>query len=258
MSDQPAVLPRTAQTECKCCGSTAPFFAELDFNDHCARIESPTLLPKRGIKIAYYRCGRCELLFTNAFDRFSPVDFSKHIYNDQYKTIDGDFEQQRHLETVSFLSVAFRQLKQLRVLDYGAGNGGLAEFLKKEGFADVSTYDPYVTEHSRPPAGEFSLITCVEVIEHALQPRETFTEIASFLAASGVIIFTTLLQPPDIETQREKWWYMAPRNGHLCIHSKKSISAIAETLGLKFATFGASLHLLFRNLPSFEKAFLKR
>ena len=35
--------------------------------------------------------------------------------------------------------------------------------------------------------------------------------------SKGMVLFSTLVQPADIETQKLRCWYAAPRNGHISL-----------------------------------------
>ena len=68
------------------------------------------------------------------------------------------------------------------------------------------------------PTGRFDVITCIEVIEHAPSPQFILADMRSLLADDGCILIGESLQPPDIDTVRCGWWYVAPRNGHASIY----------------------------------------
>jgi 2-polyprenyl-6-hydroxyphenyl methylase/3-demethylubiquinone-9 3-methyltransferase len=205
-----------------------------------------------GIPVYYHRCRSCGFIFTVAFDQFTPDDFAREIYNREYSLVDPDFADLRPRENAKMIVEMFgRDRSTLRVLDYGGGNGRTSEFLRAAGFSQVVTYDPFVPEHANRPEGSFDLIISFEVIEHSPQPTATFAEMNSLLEPGGMILFSTLVQPAEIERVGLNWWYAAPRNGHVSLHSTQSISRIVENLGFVFGSFNENLHVLFRRVPAF-------
>ena len=106
------------------------------------------------------------------------------------------------------------------MLDYGAGSGVLAETLRTVGFAQVDTYDPFVPRFSVRPSDRFDCVVCFEVVEHSTDPASLFSDMSDLLGDSGLIFFSTLLQPADIDRQGRAWWYAAPRNAHVSLYAR--------------------------------------
>ncbi|MDH3584359.1 MAG: class I SAM-dependent methyltransferase, partial [Phycisphaerae bacterium] len=119
-------------------------------------------------------------------------------------------------------------------------------------------YDPFQDEHSARPSGTFNLILCFEVLEHVPDPTGTLQDICSFLDDdSGLILFSTVLTPADIDRVKVGWWYIAPRNGHVSIYSRKSLGTVLRKCGLHLASASQGLHFAFRQVPEFAKHILK-
>ena len=76
------------------------------------------------------------------------------------------------------------------------------------------------------------------------------------LSDPGLIIFSTLLQPADIEQQGLSWWYVGPRNGHVSLFSRESLERLLNPYGLTFGSFNDGFHVLFREVPDFARHFL--
>ena len=133
-----------------------------------------------------------------------------------------------------------------RILDYGGGNGTLAELLRVAGFADVTTYDPFVPRFAKKPHGRFDCVICFEMLEHSTDPAQTLRDITEMLTESGIILLSTLLQPIDIDRQGLAWWYAAPRNAHVSLYSTASLVKLAESAGFRVYSFDQSYHVLFR------------
>lgn len=244
-----------AQVPCKCCGGNALLFGVVDFNKNCeVRRQSP--LPLAGVPVYYHRCTRCAFIFTVAFDGFTDQQFLDVIYNAQYALVDPEYAEVRPRGNAEFIKSQLARDKSISILDYGGGNGRLASLLRDAGFAKVDTYDPFVKEFSTRPAERYDCIICFEVVEHSNRPRETFAEVDSLLKPNGLLLFSTLLQPPDINAAGVAWWYLAPRNGHVSLYTEAALAWLLNPLGLQLGSFNANLHLAFRQrLPAFAQHF---
>src|SRR2546423_14681900 len=80
---------------CKVCGEPSPLLGVVDFNKHCLVASRPDLLPLSGVPVYYHRCPSCHFIFTTAFDSFTPDDFRRHVYNEQYALIDPEYAEER-------------------------------------------------------------------------------------------------------------------------------------------------------------------
>lgn len=238
---------------CKCCGARARLYGAVDFNKTCEDYKSPVFAPS-GVDIPYHRCDACGFVFTIAFDHFGAAEFHTHIYNDAYLLADPDFIERRPASNGDMLQRTFgHAASTLRVLDYGGGNGALANGLRARGFATAATYDPFYAGSVRPQ-GTFDLVTCFEVMEHTPTPRETLADILSFVTPGGLLMFSTLLQPADFAAKGTRWWYAAPRNGHVSLYAKGSIDALMREHALSWGSCHDGLHVAFRgSLPPFAR-----
>jgi SAM-dependent methyltransferase len=219
--------PRHISKICKLCGGDSPFFDLVDFLRICDGRENPApyVFGIVGIPVYYYRCGRCDFLFTDHFDNWSVEDFSKYIYNKDYVKVDPEYVTVRPLQEAAAVSRILSGLETARILDYGSGNGAYLEALRTCGFINVVGYDPIVNP-SRP-AGKYDVITCFEVVEHSPDPVRTFENIFSLMAPGGFVLMSQALQPKNIEEIRCNWWYIGPRNGHVSTYSEFTLLGIA-------------------------------
>jgi 2-polyprenyl-6-hydroxyphenyl methylase/3-demethylubiquinone-9 3-methyltransferase len=97
-------------------------------------------------------------------------------------------------------------------------------------------------------------VTCFEVFEHTPTPFETVRDIRSFLADPGLLVFSTLMQPPEIGAIGLSWWYAAPRNGHVSLYSREAMTALLKRVGLKWGSFTEVAHVAFRGrMPAFAR-----
>jgi 2-polyprenyl-6-hydroxyphenyl methylase/3-demethylubiquinone-9 3-methyltransferase len=231
---------------CKICFSEADHFCAVDFNKNCDERRG-RILPLSGTLITYRRCRSCQFIFTNDFDNWTEKKFAELIYNEAYRDVDPDYDTHRPRENAEFILKKIAEpLKSKRILDYGGGNGFFAETLKLHDIPDVATYDPFNDRHCLRPSGYFDVITCYEVLEHAPDPRQTVEDIVSFLNNDGTIIFSTMPAQDDIDLIRGDWWYIAPRNGHCSIFSKKALIDLWGSYGFELKSIMPHLHVAFK------------
>lgn len=241
------MAPR-APLSCKVCGAPAPFWGVSDFNTHCRLPEQPRLLPASGVEVPYHRCIDCGFAFTDFMDAFTGADFRERVYNQDYRLIDPDFEAERP-------AALARQLLELlgdvpvRVCDYGGGSGSLARHVNSAGRAlRAVTWDPFFDAQPRP-AGPFELVVSFETFEHAIDPSATLADMLSLTDGNRLVLMSTLCQPANIDTLRTDWWYCAPRNGHVSLHTRPSLDRLADDAGIGVVHLSDLMHLFHDVLP---------
>lgn len=198
-----------------------------------------------GAPVAYHRCGSCGYTWAPDLCQLPAKWFAEHIYNEGYKAHDPEYGGARADRQAQNIIYAYSfARKQIRHLDYGSGEGQLTERLAKAGF-DSTAYDPFI--HFEAPAGQFNLITCFEVIEHAPDPQRLMRHLASYLAPEGIIIASTCLSDHE---DIGKWWYAAPRNGHISLFSGQALGLLAMQHGLQARICSEGTHSFFRKIPA--------
>ena len=233
---------------CKVCGRQAPFWDACDFNTHCERAVAPQLFAPGGSEVPYYRCTDCGFLFTPAMDGFSREDFSARIYNADYHVVDPGFEEERPADLANRLLGHFGDLP-IEICDYGGGRGRMAAIINGAGRRlRATTWDPFFSAEPLPH-GAFDLVVSFEVFEHSPTPVETLAQMLGLTDANRLILLSTLCQPADIEAQRMNWWYCAPRNGHISLHTNASLDRLADDAGIGVAHFGDGTHLFYDVIP---------
>lgn len=231
---------------CKICGHAAGFAVAADLSVNCER----AALPATGELIPYYHCAECGFTFTPAFDRWTPEQFRRRIYNEGYATVDHEFASVRPLRQAEDMARMIEPLKgKIRILDYGGGEGVFARRMTELGFPTVS-YDPLFQPQAALAGERFELIHCREVIEHAPDPRAFVADLLRHLADEGAVYLSTALQPEGIETHLLDWWYLAPRNGHISLFSKFSLARLWMEAGLEFGHFSEFVHMASRGQPA--------
>jgi hypothetical protein len=196
-----------------------------------------------GVAIEYFRCGGCGLMFTNAFDAWTPLDFQAHIYNADYAHADPPFTGERSARNAALVAGLWHRDKAaLRLLDYSGGAGGMAAALATLGMA-CDSCDPYYGVPA--PARRYAVVTCFEVLEHV--PHQDllpwFAELASHVAADGTLLLSTEVFGSDISTSH---WYLCPRNGHITVHSARSLQMLAARAGFEVFSANREMHFLRR------------
>jgi hypothetical protein len=241
----------SATSQCKCCGAMASLYGVVDFNKNCEIARGKNVLPLSGIPIYYHRCPACGFLFTTAFDQFTHEQFRQWIYNDDYIKVDPDYAAGRPRGNAQFVAKLLGPAKSIRILDYGGGNGQLVAALREMGFENTQCYDPFVPASSTRPEGKFDCVLSFEVVEHSPTPKQTLGEMISLVNEPGIILFSTLFQPPQFDQVGLTWWYAGPRNGHLSLYSRRSMELLAQSFGYRLGSFNDVLHVLVKVLPPF-------
>jgi SAM-dependent methyltransferase len=264
-----SVPPRCA---CKCCGANAELTGVVDFArcgydvlQHVIATRqpvNPTSIvlrksePYAGWPVYYYRCGTCFFTFTRAFDDWTPDDFARHVYNDDYVRHDPDYAEARPQQYADLLTERFGAWKEsLAILDYGSGSGLLERKLRARGFAQVQSEDPFT--QARRIDSQFDLILCVEVFEHVLDPVGLLRDLKKLLRPGGAILLSTLCCTQEvIDNGIANWWYCVPRNGHISFYSPESLALLAEREQLRYGRLNESVHLMYHEqVPDWLRSF---
>ena len=241
MTPLPNLAP-SAERPCKICASPAPLYGAIDFNRVCADSD-PYQLPPANVLIPYNRCAGCGFVFTASFDSWSHEDFAGHIYNDLYPKIDPHYEERRPAANLTWIRQEFTRMKGRRFLDYGGGNGRLAELMRGEGFGEVVTYDPFEPRYSTLPDEKFDVISCFETLEHVPDPVDTVTRLMGFASPKTIVFFSTLLQPRNFNECGLFWPYVAPRNGHISIYTRQSLALLFGRFGYTVTHLDEDKHI---------------
>lgn len=238
---------------CKCCGGTALVYGVVDFNKNCEVVHNRRVLGASGIPVYYHRCPVCGFIFTTFTDNWAYEEFTNNIYNAEYALVDPEYADKRPRNAAGTIAQLWGGNKDVRLLDYGGGNGLTGKLLREAGFKHVEVYDPFTPEYSTKPTGKFDVITMIEVLEHSPTPKRTMEDLNSMLADVGVITLSTLMQPQNMDAIGVGWWYLAPRNGHVSMYTQRSLGELASPYGLRLGSFSEGFHLLVRGKPPFAQ-----
>jgi len=245
--------------KCLVCGQPAPLYDVVDFNKSCEEYRGQ-FLPLSGHAVYYARCGSCNYTFAPEFGFWTDQDFLEKIYNEDYIKVDPDYLDKRQQENAVMLNNFFGAYRMhINHLDYGGGNGRLAQLLRGAQWQSVS-YDPFPKNNMRlSDLGTFNLITAFEVFEHVPDPHGMMENISKLLEGQdSMVFFSTGISDGLIkDKERLNWWYAAPRNGHIGIHTAKSLKVLGQMHNLNFASMGTSFHAYYRDFPQWAEKLTK-
>lgn len=248
---------RVPDRPCKCCAAPAPWFGLADFAKTCLDQQN-AVFPAAGRPVNYYRCSDCGFMFSNFLDDWSPDQMRREIYNEEYERADPEINGPRAERSVGIIGALFGFGRaELRLFDYGGGTGLLVDHLRAAGFAHVSGGDPFFGA-SNGDASEIDLVVSIEVLEHLSNPDALFVDATRMLKRDGMLLVSTLFQPPDIQELGTNWWYCAPRNGHVSLHTRESFLRLAARHAFRVASINESLHIGWRDHPSWAENLLSR
>jgi len=227
---------------CKICDHSTSVWGCVDSNKSCEE-NNGFYLPYTGNAIYYLKCDHCDFLFTVDYDHWTKEDYKNNIYNDDYIKVDPEYTGARSLGQAKLLISNQTFRKNDYVLDYGAGNGTLGSIMNQNGY-NVESWDPmWGTEPTWDTNKKFDLIMAFEVWEHTPNPRETLREMKQWLKPNGTIFIGTL-SSGIMEGRREtNHWYLSPRNGHVCMHSNKSLDELFFQVGMTVTHYPWNIHI---------------
>ncbi|WP_423148711.1 class I SAM-dependent methyltransferase [Rubrolithibacter danxiaensis] len=131
-------------------------------------------------------------------------------------------------------------------LDFGGGYGLFTRLMRDKGY-NFYTTDKYCEnifaeefDLNKNHNLKFEAVTAFEVLEHLDDPLRDLRDLFKY---SSNLIFSTEIQPENLKTA-EDWWYFAPEIGqHISFYSIKSLRHLGRRLNKEFYTDGSSLHM---------------
>ena len=257
MTTPPLGAITTSAPPCSVCGGPSEWLDAVDFNKSCEEARG-TSLPRSGVLVAYALCGNCGFCFAPQICAWPAETFERWIYNDAYVQVDPDYLGERPRSNAEVLGKLFPQTPTARHLDYGGGNGMLANILREGGW-DSRSYDPFLERgQAHQSRGQFDLITAFEVFEHVPDVNALIRDLDQLRTPTGIALFTTLVSDGEVRPNRPiSWWYAAPRNGHISLFSRKSLGVLASRLSLNCVSFSDNFHALFRTVPTWAQHLIR-
>lgn len=239
---------------CPICRARSLLLDTVDFNKSCEDHKGK-VLPPDGMAVDYSLCPNCGFCFAPDLCAWPLEDFSEKIYNDQYVLVDPDYVEARpRINAANMVAMLGDKASGLKHLDYGGGGGLLSKLLGEAGWRS-SSYDPFVDRDTAVESlGQFDLITSFEVFEHVPDPHQLMKSLRTLVAPHGVVMFSTLLSDGNIKLgQKLTWWYASPRNGHISLFSRGSLSLLAHEHGFQFGSFSVGFHALYTQVPPWAR-----
>jgi len=245
----PTAPERYKNLSCKVCNGKTSIFGYTDINKTCEEARNKIVISYIGHPICYHICNNCNFIFTVDFDDWDKKDFLEHIYNDDYTLTDPDYVGVRSIENANWLCSGLANLinNSMQLLDYGAGDNQLCKELNRRGYNTIGWDPMWDTKPEFSASETFDVVTAFEVLEHTPNPLKTIKEIAKFVKPiTGIVVFSTLINEVVKPEERCNHWYLAPRNGHVCMHSLSSLKLMFELVGMQVTTINASQHIATR------------
>jgi len=146
--------------------------------------------------------------------------------------------------TTIFSFLFINKNKNSKYLDYGGGYGVFVRLMRDVGL-DYYWKDPYTSNYFlsgfEGNDSSYKLITCFEVLEHAVHPSDIFDYLVS---KTDMIIFTTLMYgntPPG----KNEWDYYAFTHGqHVFFYNIDTLKYIARKYNLNLISDKKDFHIL--------------
>lgn len=207
-------------------------------------------LQKRDFGVA--QCGECRFGFvTNPWEDYAEI-YSAEYYAgrgadpmvDYVDELENPDETVRLSEWRGLVEVA-RALAgggKLRWLDYGSGNGGVVRYARSMGIEAVGFEEGWIAERSREcgipvlsrdklsKAGQFTVITAIEVLEHIVDPVAALRHIKALLAPGGVL-FCTTGNAANYRGRLLEWQYVIPEI-HVSFFEPSTLALAMKLAGL--------------------------
>lgn len=234
---------------CKVCDSELQPIDEVDLNKACGPKET-YIKERSNILVQYWECKNCGFIHTYYFEKYTSKDWLDKIYNQDYYTkVDPDYLDKRpKLNARLILSILKVIGYKNSGLDYGGGSGQTGKLIRLNGYG-YDWYDPYgKSELNKDNLGKYEFCSCMEVIEHIINPSEWIEKIIELCSKDRLIILIgTEVRPKNIKKGNLlDWWYVAPRNGHISLYTKKSLEILAKNFEMKYISINKSTHIIFK------------
>lgn len=231
-----------------------------------------------GVCLPMVKCAGCGLVQVayrlqakDIVKLYSQMDDVAYLKSSQMRSLSN------YLQVEPLLKKYLPTSGQVRLLEIGAGSGGLLHLLKvREGYCQVTGVEPsqkfvrFAREHyglklirggfeDLKPDTKYQTILALDVIEHTTSPGRFMRKLDSLLVKGGIGIIST----PDIGSLPARllgwrWWHVRPP--HLYYFTGRNFALLAQQQGIPVVT----KHFFTWRLPlgylvdSFQRLLFKR
>jgi SAM-dependent methyltransferase len=151
------------------------------------------------------------------------------------------------------IETTLEKKKNLKILDFGGGVGGLTRYLIESGWNstlfdfgfpfDLARESGLPTTNLKETTELYDYIFAIEVIEHAADPNELFKQLLRNLKPGGIIIITTGNRdkaPPKLSN----WRYAKIPDVHVSFWTPKSFEIQANKFGCQIREHNMSMEII--------------
>lgn len=194
---------------------------------------------------AFFRCPGCGLVRTESPYWLADA-YSSAIASTDVGILMRNLGVARKLAAFLYFVLGLRDSRQT-CLDLAGGYGVLVRLMRDFGFdfywQDRYCQNLFATAYTGSPEKKpAAVVTAIEAMEHLEDPA-LFVSQALENSGAGCFVFTTELIPDD-EAPLADWWYYSLETGqHITFFTRKSLRLLAESLGMRFYSYGG-LHVL--------------
>ena len=220
----------------------------------------------------YVRCENCGLVVSKTiyemshedWEKINDVTFKNYFNNDKMlENFDPRWSEriENQAELFSNLVKCGVLKKDLRTIDYGAGEGSLANKInEKIGKVWLKKFDAYMkptdenylsADEVKPSSFDFLLTT--SVFEHLIGTHGDVDNIINLIKPDGIMALHTLIC--EEVPKNPDWFYIASIVVHCTIWTNKAMEIIYKKFGFKGCAYHleSRIWLMFRNVDDFQK-----
>ena len=219
----------------------------------------------------YVRCPNCHLVVSKTLYEMSHEDFMafnnaahEDLFNGVLKFEDLDPQWLNRLEIQADMFVSLVKLGvlkyDLKTIDYGAGDGKLANKInKKLGRVWLKNFDAYIKPFNEnywsadevKPAS-FDFLVSTSVFEHLFGNQGDVDKIIGLIKPDGIMALHTLIC--EEVPQDPNWHYLLSIPVHCTLWTNKAMSIVYEKSGFKGCAYNVEsrMWLMFRNVDDFN------